>query len=359
MSSFAEFIIVAVMLYLWESMLWLPLGNVALRRRWFANRWRPLDPRAIFATRTIGLVPLLPIPPDAGFAPCQPPPLLASDDDAILIEPADGRPRRLANLSWEMIDHDPHHLKVAGERVRISSPRCRDVLRHAKRRGLTPPDAARLAWRLALSPGNAGREWRRWMLVSAPLRWYGPVLTIGFLAGLPLVYVMRGAFPAACFALWLWLVMGFVAGHLWWLGRRVYPGVRSALRMDAVLALLVPFHAMRAYEIASLHAMATTHPVGLILWAKDVTNPWLAAWIRRCLHPLPDLPEDALACAARVRLLDRALTGLGMVSGDFDKPPDVTGDETAERYCPRCHGLFRRDVACCPDCHGLALRKLR
>ena len=359
MSSFTEFVIVALVLFVWESVLWFPLRCVALRRQWFGKRWKVLDPRRIFATREVGVVPLMPLPPDAGLAPCQSPPLLVDEQGAFLVESADGHYRLIDDLTWDGVRHDHHHLVAAGVRIRISSPRCIDVLRRAKRRGATPQDAVKLAWRMALSPGNAGRELRRWKLVSGPLGWHGLLLVLGFFIGLPLVYMYCGSFPAVWFALWLWLLMGFTAGQLWWLGQRVYPGVRSALRMDALLALLVPFHAMRAYEIASAHAMGTIHPFGLILSSGDLDNPWLGGMIRRFLHPLPETPNDAKACGAMMPMLARVLAGLGKAPGDFDHAPDASNDEAAALYCPRCHGLYRQDVARCSDCRGLALRPLR
>jgi len=91
---------------------------------------------------------------------------------------------------------------------------------------------------------------------------------LGFFAGLPLVYIYKGGVPTLIFRLWLWSLMAWTAGHLWWLGGKVYPGARSDLRMDALLAMLVPFHAIRATEIAAGHAMGTTHPARVLPLGK-------------------------------------------------------------------------------------------
>jgi hypothetical protein len=216
--------------------------------------------------------------------------------------------------------------------------------------------AIRQAWWLALSPGRSGREWRRWKLVSGPLRWNGLVLTIGFFAGLPLVYVFRGSVPALLFAGWLWAVMIWTGAHLWWLGKRVYPDARSALRMDALLAMLVPIHAMRAMEIAAVHAMGATHPAALLIGSGKLDHPWLARWIRRVLFPMPDLDSDAGFSSAMRPHLERALSRTGRGLSDYDTEPDRSDDPDAARYCPRCHGLFMRQVEHCPDCRGLELR---
>jgi hypothetical protein len=356
MSAFAEFLLIASALFLWESTLWLPLRAIVLRRWRPGAKWQVLAADHLLAMRELGLVAMLPLPPDSGLAPCQGPPLIVDAHGTFLMEAGAGRYQRLPAVSWGDIHEEPHHLRVGASKIRISSPRCIEVLRRAKRRGGTPDAAVRQAWRLALSPGRAGREWRRWRLVSAPLRWHGPLLTLGFFVGLPMTYIYQGSLPAVYFGLWLWCLMGWTAARLWWLGRRVYPGAGSALRMDALLALLVPFHAMRALEIAAVHAMGTTHPVGLILSSPDLTNPWLGGFIRRVLHPLPGVAEDAGFSAALLPPLGAALSHRGKLLGDFDAAPERVADPAARAYCPRCHGRYLAGVRTCPDCRGLKLR---
>ena len=356
MSAFTEFIGVAIALYLWESTLWVPLRGVALRRRWLDHKWRILSPGSLIATRELGMIAMLPLPPDVGLAPCQAPPLLVTDDGEFIMEASSGVLHQIQLLTWGDLENEDHHLVVGGVKSRISSPRCIDMLRRAKQRGATPEQAVRQAWRLALSPIRAGREWQRWKLVSRPLRWFGLVLTLGGFAGLPLAYLNLGTLPTLIAALWLWCVMVWTAGYLWWLGKRVYPAARAALRMDALLSLLVPFHAMRALEIASFHAMGITHPVGLILSSGDFDNPWLARFVRRILFPLPGVAEDIAFSAAVRSPLTRALLGSGRSLEDFDTMPDHTNDPVSVRYCPRCHGRYLVEVITCPDCTGVALR---
>lgn len=357
MPAFVEFALVAIALYLWESTLWLPLRGVALRKRWFGIQWKALEPASLIATREIGLVPMLPFPPDFGLAPCQSPPLFA-DENGLCVEMADGRIEGLDGIRWEDLKEEPHHLLVGDRKIRITSKRCIEVLRRAKQRGATPEVAVRQAMWLALSPVRAGREWKRWRLVSSPLRIYGPVLALGFFVGLPLCYVKTGSLPTLVLALWLWCVMAWTGAHLWWLGKRVYPSARSALRTDALLALLVPFHAMRAMEIASVHAMGTTHPVGLILSSGDFENPWLKKFIRRVLHPISGVTGDTRLAAALRPPLVQALAQCGRGIEDFDTVPDGSGDPGVKAYCPRCHGLFLAGVETCADCQGMKLRMI-
>lgn len=355
MSPLVEFCLIALALYLWESTLWLPLRSVALRRHWFSRRWRVLLPDRWLALRETGLVPLLPLLPDGGLAPCQAPPLLADDHGRLFMSTGADRLVPLPETAWDDLAEEPHRLVVGGTGTRLSSTRCLEILRRARRRGGTPVAAVRQAWRLALSPVRARREWRRWCLASGPLGWQTQFLTYGFFPGLPAVYVALGSTKAVLFALWLWALMMMIAGHLWWLGRRVYPEVRAALRMNAVLAALVPFHAMRAREIAAVHALGTTHPVAMLLSTSDLTNPWLARFIRELRHPRPGLAEDNARAAALVPPLTRALAACGTEPAAFDLPPDHSSDPAATAYCPRCHAMFLEQAADCPDCRGLAL----
>jgi hypothetical protein len=356
MPVFLEFLLVAFALYVWESTLWLPLRGVALRRR--RKGWKVLDPGEWFAVREVGVIPLFPLPPDAGMAPCQIPPLFVDGNGTFLIDLGKGVLVPIPSPQWKDLLRDAHHLRVGGMKVRISSDRCMEILHRSKVRGATPAEAVRKAWRIALSRTRSGREWRRWNMVSASLRWYGPILVLGFFAGLPLVYIHLGSERALYFALWLWFIMACTAGHLWWLGRRVYPDARSAFRMDALLCLVVPFHAMRASEIASVHAMGVTHPVGLMLSSGDLANPWLCRFIRGIVHPLPGNKEDAIYASALRPLMMPLLAHHGKSLADFDTPPDVLDDEGASRYCPRCHSLYQSTVSGCEDCRGLELRDL-
>lgn len=355
MSAFTEFVLIAIALYLWESTLWLPLRGVALRRKWSGSGWKVLDPRGLMAGKELGMIPLLPLPTDAGIAPCQSPPLVVSEDGGFLMELASGSWVSLNSLTWnDLLDKD-HYLVANGTRTRMTSPRWVSFLRGAKNRGASPEMAVRLAWRLALSPGRAQREWRRWKRVSRSLRLYGPVLALGVFAGLPLTYLYLGVYPLLMLVVWLWLLMVVTAAHLWWLGKRAYPDAGSALRMDALLSLVVPFHAMRAFEIASVHAMGTTHPIGLMLSTGDLENPWLCHFIRRVLHPLPASPEEARLSAALKPLLSGALAQKGMRLEDYGTEPDRTDDPESTGYCPRCHGRYLGHVKVCPDCSGIKL----
>lgn len=355
MSAFAEFVLVAILIYLWESTLWLPLRSVALRKRRWGNSWKTLKPGNLVATREVGLVAMLPFLPDTGLAPCQAPPLFTGDDGDILMQTSTGEIERLGPISWDDLTEESNYLVVGERRTRVSSPRGIALLRRARKRGATLQEAIHQASRLAFSPARAGREWKRWRLVSATLHINATVLTAGFFIGLPLVYLKVGTLHTALLAAWLWFLMVWTACHLWWLGIRVYPDARQAFRTDALLALLVPFHAMRAAEIASVHAMATTHPVGMLLATGDIANPLLGKFVRQVLHPMPGRAEDRAFQSALRPILEKAHSLSGLATSLFDVAPNRVDDPAAARYCPRCHSVYLSEVSLCPDCQGVPL----
>jgi hypothetical protein len=347
MPAHSEFLLVAAALYLWESCLWLPLRGVVLRKRWSGGAWKVLPPGRLIALRDTGLVALLPVPPDRGLAPCAVPPLMVDPEGNFAVEVSADEVRTIGPVCWDELRPEAHHLVVKGHPVRVSSARGWAMLSRARRRGLPLDEAVRGMWRLALSPPRAAREWRRWRRVSRPLAWSGPLLMVGFFGGLPLAWVFAGAGEALGLAAGLWLVMAGVASRLWWLGGRVYRDARSTLRMDALLALVVPFHAMRACEIAAVHAMATTHPAALLRATGDEANPWLAGFFRRLQFPRPGKAGDVAIARALLPLLPDVPELV---------PPDREGDPGARQWCPRCHAVFRAEASRCASCAGLPLR---
>lgn len=356
MSAFAEFFLVAAVIYLWESFLWLPLRSVVLRRKWFSRNWQAVRPGHWFATRKAGLVAMIPILPDGGLALCQAPPLHAADADHVAIEIPGSEPVIHRLTDWTDLRVEHHSLIIGRNKIRISSPRALENLWRAKHRGSTPADAIQHLWQTSLCPSRAAHEWRRWKLVSAPIFPASLLLTTGFFVILPWVYLRAGIIPALAVLVGLWLLMILTACRLWWIGGRVYPEIKSTFRTDALLSLLVPFHAMRAMEIASVHAMATSHPSALVIGTGDLDNPWLGGFIREILHPRPDVSADIQQSAILRPLLTKALTRSGKSLEAYETVPLREDDPEAVSYCPRCHSIFGKNATACSDCQELPLK---
>lgn len=320
MPDFAKLIVVALLIYLWESSLWLPRRAVILRRRWFKKSWKVIRPGNLLATPRLGLVFLRPFLPDIGIAPCQSPPLLVDEHGHFLSQNTDETCSAVEVRDWADLHESANSLSVCGEKIRISSPRALDRLRQGKMLGEPVSTAVLAQWNQALSPTRAKREWQRWRLCFEPLALMVGLLTIGIFVALPAAYLLLDQFALIGLAAYIWLLMWMIAARLWGISSRVYPKLKSEIRTDAWLCLVVPFHAMRAIEMTAVHAMASTHPAALILSSGDTQNRWLAEFSRKLLFPHSQDQSDALRCAALRPLMDRALSQFGKSCADYDIP---------------------------------------
>ncbi len=356
MSVFLEFLLIAALIYLWESALWLPKRGHALRRSWFGKTWRVIPANRLLSSRELGLVPMLPVPPDSGLAPCPGFPLATDDTGAIFIETADGDFSKTDANSWDQIRYAAPHLIAGSLRVRCQSPATMENLHEGKALGLAPQAAIRRCAALALSPARAKRDLKRWRIVTSPLRLYCPVLTLGFFGGIPAAYLFLGALSALWLVAWLWCVMLAISLHLFWIAKHAYPSCCSEIRQDAFLSLVVPFHAMRAMEIASVHAFARTHPAAILLASSATDHPWLRSFIRSLLFPRPTHPGDAVRASNYLPEIEKILQRKNMKSIDFDVAPKHKDDPDSTSYCPRCQSMFLKGKETCGDCGDMPLR---
>lgn len=356
MPVFLEFLLIAALIYLWESTLWLPKRGHAMRRGWFGKKWRVIPATRLLSTRELGVIPMLPVPPDSGLAPCPGFPLAVDETGAIFIETADGDFRQTDAHSWEQIRYIAPNLVVGKFSIRCQSPTVMEPLREAKSRGLDPQTAIRRCAALSLSPARAKRDLKRWRIISAPLRLYGPVLTLGFFGGIPAAFIFVGPASALWLAAWLWCVMLTISLHLFWIAKNAYPSCRSEIRQEAFLSLIVPFHAMRALEIISVHVFARTHPAAILLASGATTHPWLHSFIRSLLFPRPNHTGDAARASTFLPEIEKILGRKNMKAVEFDSAPKHRDDPDASAYCPRCHGMFLKGRETCGDCGDMPLR---
>lgn len=356
MPVFLEFLLIAALIYLWESALWLPKRGHALRRRWFGKTWRVIPATRLLSTRELGVVPMLPFPPDSGLVPCPGFPLTANGTEAIFIETADGDLLKTDARSWDQIGYTSPRLHVGSFSVRCQSHAVMETLREGNSLGLDPHAGILRALALSLSPTRAKRDLKRWNIVSIPLRLYCPILTLGFFGGLPAAFLYYGPELALWLAAWLWILMLAIGFQLLWLGKSVYRTCRSEIRQDALLSMFVPFHAMRALEITSVYVFATTHPAAILLASGANEHPWLRTFIRSLLFPRRAHAGDAARASALLPIIEKILRKKNLTPTDFDTAPNQANDPDASAYCPRCHGMFIKGIKTCSDCGGLALR---
>jgi hypothetical protein len=356
MPVFLEFLLVAFLFYLLESALWLPKQGFALRRSWFGKSWRVIPATRLIATRELGLVLMLPVPLDSGLAPCPGFPLTTDANGNIYLESADGNFMKADVPSWEEVRFNAPRLLAGKLSIRCQSPGMLESLREGKALGLDLQSAIRRSTALSLSPARAKMNLKKWKIVSSSLRFYAPVLTIGFFLGLPAAYVALGPMPALWLGAWLWCLMLSIGCHLMWIAKHVYPSCRSEIRQDALLSFLIPFHAMRAMELVSAQAFSRLHPAAVLISSGATDHPWLCGFVRKLMFPRTNYTGDAALAFTVLPILEKILIQRNMKPGDFDVAPDHSSDPEAKTYCPRCHGMFLGGTDSCTDCGGLPLR---
>ena len=354
MPDSVNFLLVALAIHAWDCMRWLPVRAPALKKRLFRRSWRTVDPRAMFSIKGKGAVMVSPWRPEFHFAPCQALPVMVGADGAFFIDQGDAEWRACEGVP--SLDVQDQHVRVGGLAVPTSS-----VATVAPLLGRPPEaleEAVRDEWRRSLSVRRARRTWQWWRLAADGFAWSVPFLAPGFFLALPAYYFFLGAKAALLLAGGLWLLMVATAFRLWWLaGRLGNPSGRS-LRMDSVLAMIVPFHAMRAVEEGAVPVMARTHPAAFLLAHRPHDSPWLGMFVRRLLHPRPGVKGDqALADLVLPQLKDET-SRLGLDCARWDVPPIRRAGLDGDRYCPRCHSLYRKSARTCEDCLGLPLRDM-
>lgn len=355
MSAFAEFCLVALALFAWESLMWIPLRGVFLHAARRGKTFAVKRPDQWFATKSSGCVFLSWLPGSAAVLPTQALPLLVDLQGRWLLQQNDGRYVSIAAPTWHEIHWQSPTLQVGKTRVRLTSGRCLQALWRGKKAGLSPAEAVAVAWKESLSGARAVAEQKKWQMVTEPLRWMQPTLLLGFVAGLILFVRMADRFPLALYLLWIFLVMIMIACHVWWLGRKIYTSNKGALTTDALLCCLVPFHAMRAAEAVAAHAMGAVHPYALLLRYAP-KHPWLVKELRLISHPRAGRIEDEIRFSAMDDFLQEAFKRTGMSWQDFDQAPG-TREKDEVLYCPRCHALYLEGVIHCQDCQNYPVRR--
>ena len=349
-----NFLLVALAIHAWDCMRWLPVRMPALKKRLFGRAWRAVDARALFSAKGKGAVPVSAWRPEFHFAPCQSPPVVVGPEGRFFIDQGDADWRACEGVPTVHVQDQI--VRIGGLTVPVSSVATIASWLECPPEGLA--EAVRAEWRRSLSVRRARRTWQWWRRASDGFAWSVPLLAPGFFLVLPAYYCFLGAKAAALLAGGLWLLMVATGFRLWWLAGRLGNPAGRSLRMDAILAMIVPFHAMRAVEEGAVPAMARTHPAAFLLAQRQFDSPWLAAFVRRLLHLRPGVRGDQALADLVLPQLKEETSRLGLDPARWDVPPLRRPGLDGDRYCPRCHALYGKAARTCGDCLGLPLREM-
>ncbi|MFM7180593.1 MAG: hypothetical protein ACKO2G_03895, partial [Verrucomicrobiales bacterium] len=288
-----QFLVVAVLLYAWELILWIPVRGRGFRAR--RKGWRSLDPRSVLVLRDRGAVFSWPLLADSGFHVATPFPLILRADGRVWLDLGNDQWKTLGKFDRAKCHRDHLDLVMSGQKVPLlsaaeSDPFLADLKADAANDGTA---AIQRAWERSFSLPRARAALKKWRLFCGPFLWLCPLLTIAFFGVLPFLFFKVGGKETALFGLWTLTVLLTIQVLMVVVGGRIFPKAKGAFWGEAIISLLLPFHAMRATRHGLPHAFAGVHPVALLLAAGQTKHPYLNDFARRLRNPRPGNEGDA------------------------------------------------------------------
>jgi hypothetical protein len=350
-----QFLVVAALLYAWELVLWIPVRGRAFRAR-RRKGWRTLDPRSALVLRDRGAVFSRPLVADSGFHIASPFPLIPGSDGRVWLDLGNDQWKPIGKLDRARCHRDHLDLVVSGHKLPLLSPAESDPFLDDLKANAHDDGAAaiRTAWERSFSLPRARAALKKWKLFRGPFLWLCPLLTLSFFVVLPFLFLKVGGREAALCGLWTLTVLLTIQVLLVVVGGRVFPKAKGVFWGEALMSLLLPFHAMRATRHGLPHAFAGIHPVALLLAAGQTKHPYLDEFSRRLRNPRPGNDGDA-AWAALVQPLFSAACARAGAPIPTDIGP--VSEPGSDAWCPRCLALYQNPTTNCRDCSGLPLRE--
>ena len=349
-----QFLVVAVLLYAWELVFWIPVRGRGFRAR--RKAWRSLDPRSFLVLRDRGAVISWPILADSGLHVAVPFPLLPGPDGRVWLDLGNEQWKPLGSFDRSRCHRDHLDLVVSGFKLPLLAPAESASFFAELKSELASDgtDAMRRAWERSFSVPRARAALKKWRLFSRPFFWLCPLLTISFFVVLPYLFLEVGGREAGLFGLWMLTVLLTIQVLMVVVGGRVYPQAKGLFWGEALLGFLLPFHAMRATRHGLPHAFAGIHPIALLLAAGQTKHAYLDEFARRLRCPRPGNEGDAAWAALAGPLFASACARVGAVMPAESAPVPDAGSTA---WCPRCLALYRDKTTTCRDCSGMALRE--
>ncbi len=351
--------LIALALYLGETLLWLPRGTLLLRTG-LRRGWRSSE--ATPGNRRGGFAPASPLPWQQNAFLCAHLPI-ALAPEGVANHPLQSlnRPELppLRAIRYDALEtialKDETTLFLNGEAFATCHSReqaraLRDLLDHLR---LAPAER-----RPALLDRFFLQRYRAPSLsLSTPLHlWNSVALAISFLLA-PLAYLWYPSALTLLAGLITTLFCAIISTVLFArLHRRDQPGA-SDFRHKTVLRSLLCFPtAFATTKDLHLHRFPNTEPLALgeKLLCKNQFRELATTLWRDLIHPLTE-EESGFLRAARTleqRHTARFLSRHGITPESLDTPPEEIPHGSL-CYCPRCHATFLNEPEQCPDCPGV------
>jgi hypothetical protein len=361
-------LLVVALLYLSECVAWLPRGAVVIRRPWHLAAARPGSP----GNDGGWLAWLSPLDGNGGHAVLEPWPFSLTPDGVSSVVPTAPNPGgRVPGTGLARSWDEVREISSDGSRVRVDGQvlaRCAGpaaALAYAKLlaavwKAVPAGREGVIRERLAdaLSAEMAQARFASFAAATAGLRtWCLAVLGWMFVV-LPLGYLLYGdSWQVLVLAGGLFALTAGAAVAAFLCHRRLIPELAGSRWQHLAVSLLLPTHAARGADALARDALGGFHPL-----AAAAGDPgFRRALARDAWHPLR-VVRDETAERFLTQFLRPAIAAELARRGEdvqaFLGPPDASDDPDAERFCPRCHALYRAAAATCADCPGVGLAPL-
>ncbi len=348
--------------YLFECLLWLPLGSVVLRT-WAVRRgWAANQPSPLVSAGLKGLAMAWPLPPLGGVLVTQPWPVMP---DATGLWIGTGQAQEGKRLEWAAIHPKQEERTVklgANIEVQCASIRAAQLLTEFLTEATTKEeqraDLIKGFWRSSLSPSRARAAVRRYHLAAWALR--VPCMAVFFASfvWIPLLFWRFGGsnwrvLMGFATLLALTTLVAFIWRHL---DFRLFPNSRRKRWTQMLHLIFMPAHTIRAHDLIGTEVLAGLHPLPAAAWVLKpaalkalASQTWLTWKFRAASDPL--LPAASLVLPK----LEALCRQLGFSVEDLEAAPPRQG--AAASYCPRCHSQFSLTNAACGHCGEIPTRQ--
>jgi hypothetical protein len=372
MSDGEAFLLVFVLIYLSDCLVWLPPSGYAAISFWSSRRF--LIRRAVtqFDALRKGFAVLQPLPPFGTVFVGQTCPVSLSPEGLAPVSRENPNPGSAlgplsgaAYQSWDEITSitaEGHRIKVNGRPFGEGATSAGTLVLAKtlrKIRGAAAGDRARLIaefMRRSCDERRARVRAAFFRRATASLRFSTGAVFFGAFFLLPFGYWRYNDEPRfLLFVAAEWILMWQVTVEYWCLHRRFYPELAADRWQHAILSLLFPQYAIRSVDALSKGFLAGSHPVAIAAAVAEFGEfQHLACQVERdALHPIPladpESPASTTAETFHVESFRPALEALLRRQNlDAAEPPTLPSI-----HCPRCGTEYLTEAVPCRDCGGL------
>ncbi len=382
MTDGEAFLLVFLLIYLSDCLVWLPPSGYAVISYCRRNSFVVRRARVTFEALKKGFAVLNPLPPFGTVFVGEAWPISLSADGMAPFSRENPNPGSLLGslpgtgfVAWEAVEKvraEEGYLVVNGKRFARSATRsgaaalARGIETIRRESDPARREAAIDRWmRRRFDPRVAARRAAFFRRATSGLRFSCATLFLLVFLVLPFAY-WRYQDDTRFYLVLLaaWLLMWQIGFEFFHLHRRFYPRQKADRWQHLLFALVFPHYAIRSLDVLSKGFLPDSHPLAIAAaLATDEERGKLADAIRRDAdHPIPSTGEGGAACETaesfrrrhfRPALLDLIEKCDAGGNSDFSE-----SSEKPVAVCPRCRTPYESAGLPCEDCGGILTLKV-